>query len=96
MFYGYYFSTVFGWFWNTTDKPSEASSGKKDDEGTEPITSISSEADNESTASTALNEAIIASINDPPPAPLLKPLASPPIQVVCKKKQQKWNKHHIH
>ena len=85
MFYGYYFSTVFSWFWNTNDKPSEASSGKKDDEGTE--------ADAQSTA---LNEAIIASINDPPPAPLLKPLASPPIQVVCKKKQQKWNKHHIH
>jgi len=101
MFYGYYFSTVFGWIWNTP---------KKDDEGNElhtsdiPISSEeadksdtidakSSEEEEKSKEETlALNEAIVASINDPPAS---KPVASLPIQVVGKRKPQKYYKHHI-
>jgi hypothetical protein len=90
MFYGYYFSTVFGWIWNTP---------KKDDEQNELHTSdipISSEADTEE-HTLALNEAMAAAINDPPPqVQVEKPLASRPMQVVGKKKQQKKNKHRIH
>jgi len=92
MFYGYYFSTVFGWIWNTPKKDDEGEADKSDTIDAK----ISEEEQKSKEETLALNEAIIASINDPPPqVPLAPQVASPPIQVVGKRKPQKYYKHHI-
>ena len=95
MFYGYYFSTVFGWIWNTPKKDDEGNELHSSEEADKSDTidaKISEEEQKSKEETLALNEAIIASINDPPAS---KPVASLPIQVVGKRKPQKYYKHHI-
>lgn len=100
MFYGYYFSSVFNWIWNTPQKNDECpvqeaiattEEAVKDCPQAETYNQI------EKDLATEINEAMLAAISDPPPPkPVVKPVASLPMRVVCKKKQPKWNKHHIH